>query len=199
MCGGPLEDLRIPFWPFLFLFHFSFISWNRLVFFTCHKVMFVKVRILSSLLFFPFFLSKSFFSCSISSSGKHLSCFSLRGLGPKGGDRGTSIHLAYHLSTSAPIHHHGDTFHFHLLVCAAWGSVPTSQGLIPVQGHVLTNPGFCPHLRFCPHHLWSMTTLLLLPGGLFVGVVSMRGKGHWLGVGGSVRVILVILIPHPFG
>src|SRR5260221_9185425 len=35
-------------------------------------------------------------------------------------------------SITTPIHHHGDTFHFHLLVCAAWGSVPTSQGLIPV-------------------------------------------------------------------
>src|SRR5260221_4805951 len=48
-------------------------------------------------------------------------------------------------------------------------------------------PRFRPHLRFCPHHLWSMTTLLLLLGGLLVGVVSMRGKGHWLGVGGVLE------------
>src|SRR5258707_4469933 len=78
------------------------------------------------------------------------------------------------------------TFHFHLLV-AAWGSIPTSQGLIPVRGSVLTNLGFCPHLRFHPHHPWSMTTLSLPLGGLLVGVVSMRGKGHWLGVGGVLE------------
>src|SRR5260370_21306367 len=78
------------------------------------------------------------------------------------------------------------TFHVHLLV-AAWGSVPTSQGLVPVQGSVLTNPGFHPHPRFRPYHLWSMTTLSLLLGGLLVGVVSMRGKGHWLGVGGVLE------------
>src|SRR5258708_22411489 len=78
------------------------------------------------------------------------------------------------------------TFHFHLLV-AAWGSVPTSQGLVPVQGSVLTNPGFHPRPMFRPYHLWSMTTLSLLLGGLLVGVVSMRGKGHWLGVGGVLE------------
>src|SRR5258708_24790334 len=148
---GFLFSLSFPF-----LFCFSFISWNCLVFFTCHKSYVCQSQNSSSLLFFCFFLSKSFFSCSISSSGKHLSCFSLHGLGPKGGDRGTSIHLAYHLSTSAPIHHHGDTFHFHLLVCAAWGS-------IPVQGSILTNLGFHPHPRFHPHHLCSMTTLSLPP------------------------------------
>src|SRR5258708_14361270 len=32
-----------------------------------------------------------------------------------------------------------------------------------------------------------MTTLSLLLGGLLVGVVSMRGKGHWLGVGGVLE------------
>src|SRR5258705_11294080 len=32
-----------------------------------------------------------------------------------------------------------------------------------------------------------MTTLLLPLGGLLVGVVSMRGKGHWLGVGGVLE------------
>src|SRR6266481_6370107 len=78
------------------------------------------------------------------------------------------------------------TLHFHLLV-AAWGSIPTSQGFVPVRGSILTNPGFRPHPRFRPHHLWSMTTLLLPLGGLLVGVVSMRGKGHWLGVGGVLE------------
>src|SRR5260221_4656382 len=78
------------------------------------------------------------------------------------------------------------TFHFHLLV-AAWGSVPTSQGLIPVRGSVLTNPGFRHHPSFYPLHPWSMTTISLPPGGLLVGVVSMRGKGHWLGVGGVLE------------
>src|SRR5258708_4409794 len=111
----------------------------------------------------------------------------LQGLSPKGGIGVLGYIRPTTFSTSAPIHHHGDTSHFHLLV-AAWGSVPTSQGLIPVRGSVLTNLGFCPHPRFCPHHLWSMTTLSLPLGGLLVGVVSMRGKGHWLGVGGSVRV-----------
>src|SRR5258707_1416122 len=48
-------------------------------------------------------------------------------------------------------------------------------------------PRFRPHPRFHPHHLWSMTTLLLPLGGLLVGVVSMRGKGHWLGVGGVLE------------
>src|SRR5258708_1587060 len=48
-------------------------------------------------------------------------------------------------------------------------------------------PRFCPHPRFRPHHLWSMTTLSLPLGGLLVGVVSMRGKGHWLGVGGGLE------------
>src|SRR5260221_1555203 len=112
----------------------------------------------------------------------------LQGLGPKGGIGVLGYIQPTTFSTSAPIHHHGDTFHFHLLVCAAWGSIPTSQGSVPVQGSILTNLGFHPHLRFHPHHLWSMTTLSLPPGGLLVGVVSMRGKGHWLGVGGSVRV-----------
>src|SRR5258708_22339175 len=78
------------------------------------------------------------------------------------------------------------TLHFHLLV-AAWGSVPTSQGFVRGRGSILTNPGFCPHPRFHPHHPWSMTTLSLLLGGLLVGVVSMRGKGHWLGVGGVLE------------
>src|SRR5258708_3291338 len=78
------------------------------------------------------------------------------------------------------------TLHFHLLVAAS-GSVPTSQGFIPVRGSILTNPGVRPHLRFCPHHPLSMTTLSLLLGGLLVGVVSMRGKGHWLGVGGVLE------------
>src|SRR6266436_4838397 len=188
MCGGPLEDLRIPFQPFLF--HFSFISWNHLVFFTCYKVRFVKVGILSSLPFFHFSCLNHFSPvlCPISSSCKHLSCFGLHGLGPKGGIGVLAYIWPTTFSTSAPIHHHGDTFHFHLLVCAAWGSIPTSQGLVPVQGSILTNPGFHPHPRFHPHHPWSMTTLSLPPGGLLVGVVSMRGKGHWLGVGGSVRV-----------
>src|SRR5258708_31124157 len=78
------------------------------------------------------------------------------------------------------------TLHFHLLV-AAWGSIPTSQGFIPVRGSILTNLGFHPHPRFRPHHPWSMTTLSLPLGGLLVGVVSMRGKGHWLGVGGVLQ------------
>src|SRR5258707_4174953 len=153
------------------------------LFFTCYKVMFVKVGILSSLPFFLFFGLNHFSPvlCPIFFFCKHLSCFGLCGLGPKGGI-GVLVYIQpTTFSTSAPIHHHGDTFHFHLLVCVAWGSVP-------VQGSILTNLGFHPHLRFCPHHPWSMTTLSLLPGGLLVGVVSMRGKGHWLGVGGSVRV-----------
>src|SRR5258708_9236542 len=32
-----------------------------------------------------------------------------------------------------------------------------------------------------------MTTLSLPPGGLLVGVVSMRGKGHWLELGGVLE------------
>src|SRR5260370_2802773 len=112
----------------------------------------------------------------------------LQGLSPKGGIGVLGYIRPTTFSTSAPIHHHGDTFHFHLLVCAAWGSIPTSQGLVPVQGSILTNLGFCPHPRFCPHHPWSMTTLSLPLGGLLVGVVSMRGKGHWLRVVASVRV-----------
>src|SRR6266436_1116659 len=87
MCGGPLEDLRIPFWPFLF-FSISLLSpWNHLVIFTCYKVMFVKVRILSSLLFFHFSCLNQFSPvlCPIFVFHKHLSCFGLCGLGPKGG------------------------------------------------------------------------------------------------------------------
>src|SRR5258708_35206599 len=101
---------------------------------------------------------------------------------------GTRVHPAYHLLHQCS--HPPSWGHIPLppLVCAAWGSIPTSQGLVPVQGSVLTNLGFCPHPRFYPHHPWSMTTLSLLLGGLLVGVVSMMGKGHWLGVGGSVRV-----------
>src|SRR5258707_15828021 len=136
--------------------------------------MFVKVGILSSLLFFLFSCLNHFSPvlCPISFFCKHLSCFSLCGLSPEGGIGVLVYTQPTTFSTSAPIHHHGDTFHFHLLVCAAWGSVP-------VQGSILTNLGFHPHLRFHPHHPWSMTTLLLLLGGLLVGVVSMRGKGHW--------------------
>src|SRR6266436_6549837 len=57
--------------------------------------------------------------CPISSSCKHLSCFSLHGLGPKGGIGVLAYIWPTTFSTSAPIHHHGDTFHFHLLICAA--------------------------------------------------------------------------------
>src|SRR6266404_515949 len=96
---------------FSFLFCFSFISWNHLVFFTCYKVMFVKVGILSSLLFF-LFSGLNHFSpvlCPISFFHKHLSCFSLHGLGPKGGI-GVLVYIQpTTFSTSAPIHHHGDT------------------------------------------------------------------------------------------
>src|SRR5258708_11091622 len=113
---------------------FSLISWNHLVFFTCYKVMFVKAGILSSLPFFLFSCLNHFSPvlCPISSSCKHLSCFGLHGLDPKGGIGVLAYIWPTTFSTSAPIHHHGDTFHFHLLVCAAWGSVPTSQGSIPV-------------------------------------------------------------------
>src|SRR5258707_2100874 len=136
---GFLFSLSFPF-----LFCFSFISWNCLVFFTCHKSYVCQSQNSSSLLFFCFFLSKSFFSCSISSSGKHLSCFSLHGLGPKGGDTGTSIHLAYHLSTSAPIHHHGDTstptslYVQHGVLSLSKVLSSPIQGFIPTQGSVLT-------------------------------------------------------------
>src|SRR5258708_25557192 len=75
---GFLVSLSFPF-----LFCFCFISWNCLVFFTCHKSYVCQSWNSSSLPFFHFFLSKSLFSCSISSSGKHLSCFGLRGLTPK--------------------------------------------------------------------------------------------------------------------
>src|SRR5258708_172875 len=99
----------------------------------------------------------------------------------------TSVHLSSHLLDQCSHPPSWRHIHSHLLVSPAWGPVPTSHGRIPVQGSILTNLGFHPHPRFC-RHLWSMTTLLLPPGGLLVGVVSMRGKGHWLGVGGSVRV-----------
>src|SRR5258707_11953269 len=81
------------------------------LFFTCYKVMFVKVGILSSLLFF-LFSGLNHFSpvlCPISFFHKHLSCFSLHGLGPKGGI-GVLVYIQpTTFSTSAPIHHHGDT------------------------------------------------------------------------------------------
>src|SRR5258708_34999288 len=85
VCGGPLEDPRIPCWPFLF--HFSVISWNCLVSFL-HVIKLCLLSWNSKFpSFFPFFLSKSFFSCSMSYFFfcKHLSCFSLCGLSPKGG------------------------------------------------------------------------------------------------------------------
>src|SRR5258708_16767322 len=73
--------------------------------------MFVKVGILSSLLFF-LFSGLNHFSpvlCPIFFFHKHLSCFSLHGLGPKGGI-GVLVYIwPTTFSTSAPIHHHGDT------------------------------------------------------------------------------------------
>ncbi len=70
MCGGLLEDLRIPFWPFLFCF--SVISWNHLVSFL-HVI---KLCLLSqnskfpSFFFFPFSCLNHFSPvlCPISSS-----------------------------------------------------------------------------------------------------------------------------------
>src|SRR5258708_34959285 len=82
MYGGPLEVLRIPFWPFSFLFFLLFIM-ELSAFFTCF--MFVKSEFQVP---FPFPFSKSFFLLFyvlFSSSCKYLSCFGLRGLGPKGG------------------------------------------------------------------------------------------------------------------
>src|SRR5258708_34621922 len=52
----------------------------------------------------------------------------LQGLSPKGEIGVLGYIWPTTFSTSAPIHHHGDTFHFHLLVCAAWGSV-LSEGM----------------------------------------------------------------------
>src|SRR5258708_8053317 len=133
VCGGPLEDLRIPFWPFLFCF--SFISWNCLVSFL-HVI---KLCLLSQNSkfpsFFPFFSCLNHFSpvlCPIFFFHKHLSCFGLCGLSPKGGIGVLAYIQPTPFSTSTPIHHHADTFHFHLLLCAAFGS-------IPVQGSFLTN------------------------------------------------------------
>src|SRR5258708_29547847 len=98
----------------------------------------------------------------------------LRGLSPKGGIGVLGYIRPTTFSISAPIHHHGD---IPLPPpCCSMGFHPHIPGSCPC-------PRFHPHPRFCPHHLWSMTTLSLLLGGLLVGVVSMRGKGHWLGVG----------------
>src|SRR5258708_9128956 len=122
---GFLFSLSFPF-----LFCFSFISWNRLVFFTCHKSYVCQSQNSSSLLFFCFFLSKSFFSCSISSSGKHLSCFSLHGLGPKGG---IGVLAYIQPTTSPPV-------------------LPsTIMGTHPLPPPCMCSMGFCPCLRFCPH------------------------------------------------
>src|SRR5260221_13571004 len=111
------------------------------------KVMFVKVGILSSLPFFHFFLSKSFFSCSISSSGKHLSCFGLHGLGPKGG---IGVLAYIHPTTSPPVlpstimgTHSTSTFFYVQHGVPSLSEVPSSPiwGFIPTRGSVLTTCG----------------------------------------------------------
>src|SRR5258708_38073934 len=143
---GFLFSLSFPF-----LFCFCFISWNCLVFFTCHKSYVCQSWNSSSLPFFHFFLSKSLFSCSISSSGKHLSCFGLRGLSPKGG---IGV-LAYIWPTTSPPvlpstimgTHSTSTFLYvqHGVLSPhprvpSLSEVPSSpiQGFIPTQGSVLT-------------------------------------------------------------
>src|SRR5258707_3963817 len=118
---GFLFSLSFPF-----LFCFCFISWNCLVFFTCHKSYVCQSWNSSSLPFFHFFLSKSLFSCSISSSGKHLSCFGLRGLGPKGG---IGV-LAYIRPTTSP---------------PSWGHIPLPPSCMCSMGFHPHIPGFHPH------------------------------------------------------
>src|SRR5258708_3847718 len=123
------------------------------LFFTCFKVMFVKVGILSSLPFFRFSGVNHFSPvlCPIFFFHKHLSCFSLHGLGPKGGI-GVLVYIwPTTFSTSAPIHHHGDTStptslyvqhgvpspHPRVLSLSEAPSSPI-WGFIPTQGSVLT-------------------------------------------------------------
>ncbi|SRR5258708_1946510 len=74
-------------------------------------------------------------------------------------------------STNVLIHHHGDIPL--LLPCyAAQGFIPTFQGLVPTL--------FAADWRV-----------------VVVGVVSMRGLGHWLGVGGSVGLLWGVSGPFP--
>src|SRR5258708_172872 len=113
--------------------------------------MFVKAGILSSLPFFLFSCLNHFSPvlCPFSSSCKHLSCFGLHALGPK-----WCLWLLVYIcpptfSTSAPIHHHGDTsiptssYLQHGVpsphpTAASLSKVPSSPiwGFIPTQGSV---------------------------------------------------------------
>src|SRR5258707_5344527 len=146
---GSLFGLSFPF-----LFCFCFISWNHLVFFTCHKSYVCQSQNSSSLPFFCFFLSKSLFSCSISSSSKHLSCFGLCGLGPKGG---IGVLAYIRPTTSPPVlpstimgTHSTSTFLYvqhgvpsphptlpslcKVLSSPIWGFIPTQGSVLTIHG-----------------------------------------------------------------